>query len=520
MNQFTGIIRNRLPRKPVSGFVQAFPERGTPHRAGGRVAANGWRVPYDREPGIWRGADRRRPAPKGRAGPEEAGIQQWSSGDNEEMIREKSFYRQFFAMLIVLVLQNVITLSVNLADNIMIGGYSEVSLSGVASVNQIQFIYQQLLSALGEGIVILGSQYFGKKKLEPVKEIAACAMQFALGLCVILFVAMSLFPGVILSVFTTDKAIIDEGVRYVGIIRFTYPFFAVTQILLATLRGTGTVKIALALSVTLIYGRFGAPEMGVAGAAIGTLVSRVTETGILLLYLSRREKILHLKPRDFLAVNAELRRDYVRVTWPMTVVQGLWGFNLAAQNAILGHMTSRAIAANSVSSTFYSVVKAMPVGACGTAAFITGKTVGEGDAGKIRLTSKTLQILFVSIGVVAGLALFLIKDPLLSLYKLEPETLEMTESFLLVLCVIAVTMSYQMPTNNGIIRGGGDTAFTMKLDLISIWCIVLPLSFVMAFVVKASPLVVVCCLNADQVFKCVPAFIKVNYGHWVKQLTR
>ena len=193
-------------------------------------------------------------------------------------------------MLIVLVLQNVITLSVNLADNIMIGGYSEVSLSGVASVNQIQFIYQQLLSALGEGIVILGSQYFGKKKLEPVKEIAACAMQFALGLCVILFVAMSLFPGAILSVFTTDKAIIDEGVRYVGIIRFTYPFFAVTQILLATLRGTGTVKIALALSVialcinccinyTLIYGRFGAPEMGVAGAAIGTLVSRVTETG-------------------------------------------------------------------------------------------------------------------------------------------------------------------------------------------------------------------------------------------------
>ena len=447
------------------------------------------------------------------------------------MIREKSFYRQFFAMLIVLVLQNVITLSVNLADNIMIGGYSEVSLSGVASVNQIQFIYQQLLSALGEGIVILGSQYFGKKKLEPVKEIAACAMQFALGLCVILFVAMSLFPGVILSVFTTDKAIIAEGVRYVGIIRFTYPFFAVTQILLATLRGTGTVKIALALSVvaliinccinyTLIYGRFGAPEMGVAGAAIGTLVSRVTETGILLLYLSRREKILHLKPRDFLAGNAELRRDYVRVTWPMTVVQGLWGFNLAAQNAILGHMTSRAIAANSVSSTFYSVVKAMPVGACGTAAFITGKTVGEGDAGKIRLTSKTLQILFVSVGVVAGLALFLIKDPLLSLYKLEPETLELTESFLLVLCVIAVTMSYQMPTNNGIIRGGGDTAFTMKLDLISIWCIVLPLSFVMAFVVKASPLVVVCCLNADQVFKCVPAFIKVNYGHWVKQLTR
>ncbi len=434
-------------------------------------------------------------------------------------------------MCIVLILQNVITLSVNLADNIMLGAYSEAALSGVAAVNQIQFIYQQILSALGEGIVILGGQYFGRREIRPMKEIASTAMHFALALCVILFAAMSLFPGQILHAFTDDAAIIEQGVRYTSVIRFTYLFFALTQILLATLRSAGTVRIALYLSLTalainccvnytLIYGHFGAPEMGVTGAAIGTLISRIAELFILVLYIRRKETVLKLHPRDFVRENAGLRRDYLRVTWPMTVVQGLWGFNIALQNAILGHMTVHAIAANSASATMFSLVKAMPVGTCGTAAFFTAKAVGEGDMAYVKRLSKTLQVIFVGIGIAAALFLFAIRLPILSLYKLESETMEMAHAFTLILCLVTLTMSYQMPTNNGIIRGGGNTSFTMKLDLISIWGIVLPLSFVMAFVVKASPTAVVWCLNADQIFKCVPAFIMVNYGHWAKKLTR
>ena len=447
------------------------------------------------------------------------------------MIREKAFYRQFFAMCLMLIAQNVITLSVNLADNIMLGAYSEPALAGVAAVNQIQFIYQQILTAFGEGIVILGSQYFGQQKMDPMKTIAAGAMRIGLILCVVLFAAMSFFPSQILRFFTEDTAIIEEGVRYARIIRFTYPFFAVTQMLLATLRSVGKVRIALGLSLmalgvncsinyTLIYGHFGAPEMGVAGAAIGTLTSRILEVLILAVYIRKKESTLNLTLPDFLWRDADLEKDYLRVTMPMVVVQGLWGLNLAVQNAILGHMSSGAIAANSASSTMYSLVKAMPVGTCGAAAFFTAKTVGEGDPVRIRALSRTMQVLFITIGVIAGAALFFIRLPVLSLYSLSSGTMELARSFTLILCLIAVTMSYQMPTNNGIIRGGGDTTFTMKLDLISIWMIVLPLSYVMAFVVKASPVIVMICLNADQVFKCVPAFLKVNFGSWVKRLTR
>lgn len=434
-------------------------------------------------------------------------------------------------MMIVLVLQNVITLSVNLADNIMLGGYSETALAGVAAVNQVQFIYQQVMTAIGEGIVILGTQYFGKKELEPIRKVASMAMHFGLLVMAGLFLLVSLFPHLILSAFTSDEAIIGQGMEYLRLIRFTYLFFALTQILLATLRSVGIVHIALGLSVwslvvnglinyTLIYGHFGMPRLGVTGAAIGTLTARITEFLILLFYIRFRENRLRIRLKDYRLTDSVLRRDYLKVMLPVLLVSSLWGLNTAAQNAILGHMTARAIAANSVASTQFLLVKSMAVGTASAAAFFIGKTVGEGDASRLKTMARTMQVLFVLIGLISGLILFGIRIPLLSLYKLEPETRQMADQFLRILVVVIITMSYQMPTNIGIVRGGGDSSFVMKLDLISIWGIVLPVSFVMAFLVKASPVIVVCCLNADQVFKCVPAFLKANYGHWAKKLTR
>ena len=444
---------------------------------------------------------------------------------------DRAFYRKFFTVYIALVLQNVVTLSVNLADNIMLGGYSEVALSGAAAVNQIQFVFQQMIMALGDGLVILSSQYWGKRQTEPMKKIAAQAMHAALFVTACLFLLVSLFPREILGLFTADEPIIREGMSYLGIIRFTYLFFAMTQILLAVLRGVEIVKIAFYLSVitlcincginfVLIYGRFGAPELGAAGAAIGTLAARIAEFVILLAYIAKKAQFLHLSVKSFLKTDRTLSLDYFKITVPMFVVNGLWGLNTALQTVILGHMTSAAIAANSVASTIFLMVKSMAVGAASSASIVIGKTIGEGNMNLVKQYAKKMQKMFVVIGLVSGLVLFLIRIPILELYELTPATREMANTFLLILSVVIVGMSYQMPTNNGIIRGGGSPMFVVKMDLISIWCIVIPLSFFMAFVVQASPAVVVCCLNADQVFKCVPAFIKANFGSWIRELTR
>lgn len=443
----------------------------------------------------------------------------------------RSFYRNFFMIYIALVLQNVVTLSVNLADNMMLGAYSEISLSGVAAVNQIQFVYQQLLLALGDGLVIFCSQYWGKKMTGPMKRIAATAMQAGLLICALLFFLVSMFPVQALRLFTTDEAIIAEGVRYLGIIRFTYLFFAITQILLATLRSVEIVKIAFLLSVqtffincginyVLIYGKFGAPELGVAGAAIGTLVARIVECIVMICYVRKKEKNLRIRLKDYLKFDKVLCVDYIKITAPMLLVQGLWGLNTAMQTVILGHMTAAAIAANSVASTLFLLVKSIPVGAASTASIMIGKKIGEGDLDVVKNYARVLQKMFVVIGIISGILLFFLRIPVLRLYDLSENTREMANTFLIILSIVAVGMSYQMPTNNGIIRGGGNAMFVVKMDIISIWGIVIPLSLIMAFVVKASPVVVVCCLNADQIFKCVPAFLEANYGKWIRKLTR
>lgn len=430
----------------------------------------------------------------------------------------------------MLVLQNVVTLSVNLADNIMLGAFSETALSGVTTVNQVQFVFQQLIMALGDGLVIFGSQYWGKKETKPVRKISAWAMCTGIFIALILFILASFFPRRMLGLFTTDQTIIEAGLSYLAIIRFTYFFFAVTQILLATLRCVEIAGIAFGLSVMtliincsinwiLIYGHFGAPRMGAAGAAVGTLTARIAEICVLITYISKKQSWIGIRIQDYLQADWKFGRKYYKVVCPLLVIQGLWGVNTALQTAILGHMTAAAIAANSAASNLFLMVKSAAVGAASAASVTMGKTIGSGDLKLAKLYSKKLQKLFVVMGIICGVLLFFIRIPVLSLYQLSPETREMANTFLIILSVVMLGMSYQMPTNGGIIRGSGSIAYSMKVDLISTWAIVIPLSMFMAFVVKASPAIVVCCLNADQIFKCVPAFLKCHYGHWIKTMT-
>lgn len=444
-------------------------------------------------------------------------------------MKSDHFYRRFFAMLFPLMFQNIITISVNLADNMMLGAYSEAALSGVAAVNQVQFVFQQILMALGDGVVMFASQYWGKRELAPIRRVASAGIVTAESVAVVLFCIVSLAPGWVMRLFTTDAAIQTQGMAYLSIIRFSYVFFAVTLLVLALLRSVEIVKIAFRLSVMtlfvncgidyiLIYGRFGAPEMGVSGAAIGTLVARILECTVACIYVCR-QKVLPLHLVELVQPKWSLMKRYLQKTAPMVLLQGAWGFNVALQTMILGHMTPAAIAANSAASTLFLMSKSAAVGASGTASAIIGKTIGTGDLELVKTYARKMQRLFILIGLVAATFLFFVRIPVLRVYRLSAEAQELANAFLIILCVVCATMSYQMPTNSGILKGAGDVGFVVKMDFISIWCIVIPVSLFMAFVVQASPIIVVCCLNADQVFKCIPAYIHSHYGDWIKKLT-
>lgn len=447
------------------------------------------------------------------------------------LTRDRAFYQSFLRLCLTLMLEQAVILSVNLADNMMLGAYSEEALSGVAAVNQIQFVYQQLVYGVTNGLLVLGTQYWGQKRVAEIRRLSAIGLRLETALAVALFVLVSMFSRPALRIFTPNEAFIAQGVDYLRIVRFSYPFFALTALMLGTMRMVESVRIALRVSIIslclnvainylLIFGRLGAPEMGVRGAAVGTLAARAAECVIVAVHMFRREKTLDIHLRDYRRIDRAMLRDVLRVGTPVLITSALWGVSNALQTVILGHMSDSAISAQSISSTVFLLLKVTAVGAASAASVMIGRTVGTGDIGKVREYSRTLQAMFLCIGAVLALMMLSLRRPLLRVYRVSDETRALADAYMVIQSVVLFTMSYQMPVNTGIIRGGGDTRFVLWLDLISIWGIVMPLSLLGAFVWHWPPVAVIICLNADQCFKCVPAFLRVRGDRWIKRLTR
>ena len=287
-----------------------------------------------------------------------------------------------------------------------------------------------------------------------------------------------------------------------------------------------TLLINCSVNYVLIGGHFGAPELGVTGAAVGTLVARFAEFAVVFFYVFFIDKKLHSKLSDILRPGIAAVRDYLKNMWRFTLVGAMFGVSTALQTVVLGHMQDAAIAANSAATTLYQVLKVASVGAASAAAVIIGKLIGSSDSideclPKLKEYVRTLQAIFLLIGITTGVLLYILREPVLSLYSsLSPEAYAMAKQFILVLCFTGVGTAYEMPVITGIIRGGGDSLFVLINDLASIWGIVLPLSFCAAFVFNWPPVAVVLCLNSDQIFKCGVAAIKANRYHWIKKLTR
>lgn len=447
------------------------------------------------------------------------------------MIRDKSFYKFFIILVISLAFQNLLVYGVNLADNLMLGAYSEKALSGSALCNQIQFLLQMLVVGAGEGAVVLGSQYWGKKDLKPIPHIIGVTLRFGVGIAAVLFIIAFFAPAQVLGLLTDDQAVILEGVKYLKIICFTYIIFTATNILTASLRAIGIVAVGymisaatlcinICLNTCLIYGKFGFPELGIEGAAYATLVSRCVELLIVVLYLKYREHTLNLTLKKLIFIDTSYIKDYMKVSLPVLLNQAQWGLAQMIQTAILGHLGAAAIAANSIAVIVFQVISVVAYGAASAAGITVGKTIGEKEFEKLHEIVRTLQVFFLGIGLVSGTLIFLVSTPILSVYHISAEASRLAKQFMCVLAVTTVGTAYQMACDNGIIRGGGDTAFSMKMNLISMWGIVVPFSAIAAFVLKAPPVIVFAFLKSDQIYKTLPVMVHLRKWNWVKEVTR
>lgn len=275
------------------------------------------------------------------------------------MIKEKTFYKSFMVLALSLALQNLLTYGVNLMDTMMLGRYSQDAMGGVSLCNQVQFLLQMLVVGAGEGAVVMGSQYWGKNKLEPIPHIIGVALRFGGSLAVLMFGIVLFFPHQLLSLLSNSPTVIAEGEKYFQIICFTYIIFTITNILVASLRSIGVVKIGymisgstliinVCLNYCLIYGHFGCPELGVRGAAIATLVSRCVELLIVIYYLKFKEHKLNLSLRKLVHIDTSYVQDYMHVSLPVLINQALWGIAQMVQTGILGHLGGDATAANAI----------------------------------------------------------------------------------------------------------------------------------------------------------------------------
>lgn len=450
------------------------------------------------------------------------------------MLHDKTFYRTFAILTLSLALQNLLTYSVNLADNIMLGRFSQDALSGASLCNQLQFFLQMLVQGVGEGVVVLGARYWGKKDLKPIPDIIGAGLRFGVSIAAVLFVLALLFPTQIIRLMTNDPVIMEQAVQYLQIICFTYVIFALTNMLTASLRSIGIVKIGyiisastlcinICLNYVLIYGHFGAPALGVRGAAIATLVSRTVELLIVIWFLKFREHTLCLNWRKLLFIDTSYIKDYIHVSLPMLVTQTMWGASSIIQTAILGNMENAAmvVPANSISVLVFQILSVVGYGAASAAAIMTGRTLGEGHKERINQTAFTFQIMFCIIGVFTGLIILLSRGPVLQIYNtLSPEAAELTRQFITVLAITSVGTCYQMAADCGILRAGGDTRFAMWNNIVFVWLICLPCAALSAFVFHFSPVVVFFCLKMEQLGKCPVIFLRVRSKKWIKQITR
>jgi putative MATE family efflux protein len=339
------------------------------------------------------------------------------------------------------------------------------------------------------------------------------------------------FPKQILGLYTNDQKVILEAMKYARVICFTYLFFCISNVLIASLRCIGTVRIGLYISIAaffinvslnwvFIFGHLGAPAMGVQGAAVATLITRIIECFTVITYLLFVDKKLQVRIADFLRYNKVLMKDFVKYGLPVILGDILWGINLTVQGMIIGRLGENSIAAVSIVNNIFSVISVAVYGTANASSIIIGNTVGEGDFEKIKRYAGKLQRVFLLVGICTGFLLFMIKDYILLFYHISQDTKEIASALMIILSVTVIGTAYQMSTLTGIVRAGGATHFVLINDIIFVWGIVIPLSMVMAFIVGAPTWIVFLCLKCDQILKCAVAVVKVNRFDWIKKLTK
>lgn len=448
-----------------------------------------------------------------------------------KIVKDKEFFKMLFMIALPVTLQNLVVFVTQMMDTVMLGEIGDVAMSASALANQPFFVFNMLVFGLAGGASVLTAQYWGKKEINPIKLVTTMSIRVAVIVGLVLGIIVFIFPDKFMWLFSNDAAVISEGVGYLRIICISYIFFGFTCSFFSIIRSVETVKvavisniIALVVNVSLnyifIFGNFGFPRMEVRGAALATLIARLVEFSIAFTYMFFVDKKLQLKIKDFFKIDIRLLKDMIVISSPVVVNEVMWALGMSMQASLLGKMGTVAVAANSIISVVQQLSTVAVFGVASAAAVMIGKVIGQGDMIKARNYGHTFKIISFIFGVAVTGVILLAKNVAIDFYNVTPEAKALAHQMIYIAAAIGFFVSIAGISIVGILRGGGDTKFSLWIEIFALWCVAVPAAYFCAYVLKLPVVAVYAVMKLDEPVKDILCLIRMNGTRWLKNVTR
>lgn len=443
----------------------------------------------------------------------------------------RDFNRELMTLVIPIALQNLISATVISVDVLMLGMISQSAMSAVSLAGQITFALSLFYMGMSAGASILTAQYWGKKDTSTIQRILSIACMFSFGVSILFFLSSFFFPGILMRLFTNDAELIQYGSRFLQMNSFSYLVMGISQMYLSVIRSMENAQLSawisslglilnILLNAICIFVLFPSrPEVAISAVALATVLARVVELTCCILHSIIKGPIrFRLPVRD--SIQRNLLKDFLKYTLPVQGNYMVWGGALTATAAIIGHVNSDLVAANSIAS----VVKNLAVVLCGGIAtggsVLVGKYLGQGELEKAKYAGNKMCFYALWFGVIAGCMILLIKPLVYSVANLNPTAQSYLDGMLYISAYYCIGKSINSTTIAGIFTAGGDSKFGFWCDTVVMWFIILPLSYLSAFVWHVPPILLYTVISLDEIIKLPIALIRYRQYKWLNNLTR
>lgn len=440
------------------------------------------------------------------------------------------FYQKLFTLVFPIAFQNLMTAAVSACDALMLGVISQDALSAVSLAGQIQFIQNLFLASLTIGTTVLAAQYWGKGDRDSVEKILAFVLKLSAVVSLLFFLGASFFPGHLMRIFTPEAVLIEKGTHYLRVVGASYLLTGISQIYLCIMKNSGKVFkstiigssamiLNILLNAVLIYGLFFMPAMGIAGAALATVISRGIEL-IWTVLESWRKDSVRLRQKYLLHRDRLLEADFFRYTLPVLGNELVWGGGFTIYSVIMGHLGNDAVAANSIANIVKNLIACLCLGIAGGGAILVGNELGKGLLERAKKYGDWLCHLSIIAGTCSGLLLLAFTPVILNVTNLSPTAHGYLRGMLFICAYYLIGKSVNSAVIAGIFCAGGDSKFGFICDTVTMWIVTVPIGAAAAFYFKLPVLAVYVILSLDEIVKLPAVYVHYKKYCWVKNLTR